>query len=317
MKRLQRCIMALSLLSTGAVSWGAFQDVNSGARPVGMGGAFTAISDDTNAPLYNPAGMVQVQWNEVSAMFSRLYSGVDLYAGQDTVDLNQSYLAYVSRPIPHVGTIGLSWNNFTTTHLYREDSVALSFARNLGDFIPGLNNDLAAGLNLKYLRRGISLDDRTVNDPVFMNGGDSASGMAVDLGLLYKPEDGPLTGWRFGLSGQNLNQPDLGFAETDKVPFMLRAGVAYQARQMPWFVPALDVTRRDGVTNVQGGFESWLFQDSLGLRAGGNRQEAATGISYYYAATQKFGFRLDYGITIPFYVKDTSGSHRLAVTLYF
>jgi len=311
---LRRNIAVLLLCATQG--WTAFQDVNSGARPSGMGGAFTAISDDTNAPLYNPAGLVQVQWNEVSAMFSRLFAGEDLYAGQDTVDLNQSYLAYASKPIPKWGSIGLSWNNFTTTHLYREDTLTLSLARNVGDLIPALGNDLAAGLNLKYLRRGISLDARTTNDPVF-RGGTSASGVAMDVGFLYKPEEGPLTGWRLGFSGQNLNQPDLGFGETDKVPYTLRFGAAYQARQMPWFVPALDVVHRDGITNLLGGFESWLFQDTLGLRAGGNRQEATTGISYYYAVNAKLGFRLDYGISIPFYVKDTTGSHRLAMTAYF
>jgi hypothetical protein len=297
-------------------AWCAFQDVNWGARPVGMGGAFTAIADDTNAPLYNPAGMVQVQWNELSAMYSRLFSGETLYAGQDTVRLDQSHLAYVSRPIPKIGTLGVSWSNFTTTHLYKEDTVTLSYARNVGDFVTSLENDLAAGLNLKYLRRSVSLDTYTTADPVFSNG-NSASGFTVDFGLLYKPEEGPLSGWRLGVSGQNLTQPDVGFRDKDEVPALWRFGTAYQSKQLPWLVPALDFTLRDSVVNVQGGIESWLFQDTLGLRAGGNRQEAAAGISYYYAATQKLGFRLDYGITIPFYVEDTSGSHRLALTLYF
>src|ERR1700704_5064086 len=81
----------------------AFQDDGWGARPVGMGGAFTAIADDSNAPLYNPAGLVQVQWNEMSAMYSRLFSGLPLYSGNastggDTVHLDQSFLSYVSKP---------------------------------------------------------------------------------------------------------------------------------------------------------------------------------------------------------------------------
>src|SRR5215467_15040209 len=76
----------------------AFEDTGWGARPVGMGGAFTAIADDSNAPLYNPAGLVQVQWNEVSAMYSRLFSGLTLYSGDDTVHLDQSYVSFVSKP---------------------------------------------------------------------------------------------------------------------------------------------------------------------------------------------------------------------------
>src|SRR4051812_94611 len=91
----------------------AFQDTGWGARPIGMGGAFTAIADDSNASLYNPAGLVQVEWNEISAMYSRLFSGLTLYSGSaatggDTVHLDQSYVAYVSRP-SRVGSFGLSW----------------------------------------------------------------------------------------------------------------------------------------------------------------------------------------------------------------
>src|SRR6185369_5748341 len=95
-------LLPLLLFFTPSPSPAAFQDTGWGARPIGMGGAFTAISDDSNAPLYNPAGLVQVQWNEVSAMYSRLFSGLTLYSGSaatggDTVDLDQSYVAYTSR----------------------------------------------------------------------------------------------------------------------------------------------------------------------------------------------------------------------------
>jgi len=308
-------MLALCALLVGPAQ-AAFQDVNWGARPSGMGGAFTAIADDANAPLYNPAGLVQVQWNEISAMYSNLFSGLNLYAGQDTIHLDQSYLAYVSKPLPHIGSLGFSWTSFNATHLYREDTLTVTYARNVGDFIPSLGNSLALGVNGKFLHRGITLDSYTANDPVFQSG-DTASGAAVDLGLLYKPEEGALEGWRLGLAGQNLNKPNVGFSAVDQVPQTLRVGAAYQSKDRPWIVPSLDVVRRDGETDLQGGIESWLFQDTLGLRAGGNQQEAAVGLSYYYAAGKKFGFRLDYGLTIPYYVADTSGSHRLALTVYF
>jgi hypothetical protein len=101
------------------------------------------------------------------------------------------------------------------------------------------------------------------------------------------------------------------------VPVEWRLGTAYQSKQMPWLVPALDVTQRDGVTGILGGAESWLFNDALGLRAGANRGEAAAGISYYQTIGKKTGFRLDYSFTVPYYVQDTAGSHRLQVTVYF
>src|SRR5258708_17247501 len=144
-----------------------------GARPVGRGGASTAVADDSNAPLYTPAGIVQVQWNELSATYSNLYSGLTLYSGNDTVQLNQGYFAFTAKPIPHVGSLELSWANFNVTHLYREDTVTLTYARNVGDFFPVLDNALALGMNVKYLRRGVTLDAATATDPVF-SGGDTA-----------------------------------------------------------------------------------------------------------------------------------------------
>ena len=199
---------------------------------------------------------MQVQWNEVSAMYANLFSGLTLYSGNsttgsDVVHLDQSYLSYVSKP-SRFGSFGISWANFNTTHLYREDTVALTYAKYLGDFFPALDNAWALGVNAKYLRRSISLDASTAGDPVFQ-GGTSASAMTADVGLLWKPEDGALQGWRVGLSGQNLTNPNVGFQAVDRVPAEGRLGLAYQSKQMPWLVPALDLTTRGGVTGVSSG----------------------------------------------------------------
>ncbi len=308
------------LITLTTPSFAAFQDGGWGARPVGMGGAYTAISDDSNAPLYNPAGLVQIQWNEVSAMYARLFSGLTLYSGtsttgNDEAHLDQSYLSYASRATKY-GAWSTSWANFNTTSLYREDTFMLSYANYLGGLIPVLDNQVSLGVNLKYLRRAFSLDAASAGDPVF-SGGDSASAFAVDTGLLWKPDSGPCDGCRVGLSVKNLNQPDVGFRDTDRIPLEWRLGGAYQSRRLPWLVPALDISRRNGETGVYGGAESWLFNDALGLRAGGNKEEAAMGVSYYQALGKKAGFRLDYGITVPFYVSDTAGSHRFQLTVYF
>jgi hypothetical protein len=320
-RRLRRAAILAVFLSIQSSLHAAFLDGGWGARPVGMGGAFTAIADDTNAPLFNPAGLAQVQWNEVSAMYARLFSGLTLYSGNeqtggDEVHLDQSYLAFASKAVPRIGSFGLSWANFNTTHLYREDTLALSYAMNAGDLVPVFDNALLLGFNVKYLRRSLALDATTASDPVFASGS-SASAFTVDAGALIKPEDGPLAGWRLGLAGKNLTQPDVGFRDKDSVPLEWRLGLAYQSRQRPWLVPALDVTRRNSVTGIHGGVESWLFHDALGLRAGGNRDEAAAGLSYYQAMTKKFGFRLDYGFTVPFHIEGTNGSHRVQATVYF
>lgn len=305
--KLTRLIILLSLVAPH-LAQAAFLDGGWGARPIGMGGAFTAVADDTNAPLFNPAGLTQVQGHEFTAMYARLFSGLTLYSGDDTSKLGQSYIAYGMKPT-RFGSFGVSWANFTTTHLYREDTVILTWAKPLSE-------QFSFGINGKYLRRSLSLDARTANDPVFA-GGSSAAGMAVDAGILYKPQNNVLEGLRVGLAGKNLNQPDVGFKETDRVPTEWRLGLAYQQNQMPWFVPVFDLSHRNRQMGYYGGAESWLFGNTLGLRAGANRDEASAGISYYQSVKKNFGFRLDYGFTVPFFVEDTNGSHRFQVTLYF
>ena len=51
-------------------SWNIFAKelpyIYKGARPLGMGGAFTALSDDANALFYNPAGLANIKENRVS-----------------------------------------------------------------------------------------------------------------------------------------------------------------------------------------------------------------------------------------------------------
>src|SRR5665213_2523524 len=131
----RKVFAALLLLFLTAITLpvqAAFEDDGWGARPVGMGGAFTAIADDTSAPLYNPAGLSQLQWNQVSAMYARLFTGLTLFSGGDStggdqVHLDESYLSYVSKPTKF-GSFGISWANFNTTHLYSENTVILTYS---------------------------------------------------------------------------------------------------------------------------------------------------------------------------------------------
>ena len=67
-----------------------------GARPLGMGGAFTSVADNADAPYWNPAGLGMLDRNEITAMQTRLSTDADHY-----------YVSYI-RPA-FGGTLGLSW----------------------------------------------------------------------------------------------------------------------------------------------------------------------------------------------------------------
>ncbi len=55
---------------------------NLGARGYAMGGAFTALADDTTASFWNPAGLVDIHRQEVSGYFETLFAGATfMFAG--------------------------------------------------------------------------------------------------------------------------------------------------------------------------------------------------------------------------------------------
>lgn len=71
------CLAALAFIAFSATTYGftifeqvglasAPQPVGSGARALGMGGAFTAVADDATAASWNPAGLIQVERPEIS-----------------------------------------------------------------------------------------------------------------------------------------------------------------------------------------------------------------------------------------------------------
>lgn len=63
-----RVVLAATLLAGMALPASAeqFSTFYQGARPLGMGGAFTAVADDHNALFYNPAGLTQnTKWNSL------------------------------------------------------------------------------------------------------------------------------------------------------------------------------------------------------------------------------------------------------------
>ncbi|MBN2407725.1 MAG: hypothetical protein JXJ19_08510 [Elusimicrobia bacterium] len=71
--RLAVLILAFAAARVSAgVDPAAFLDIGAGARAMGMGGAFTAVSDDATASYWNPAGLAGLSGFQGSFMFQRL-----------------------------------------------------------------------------------------------------------------------------------------------------------------------------------------------------------------------------------------------------
>ncbi len=323
----QRCLknwLGLVLLGTSlsviftTPSTAAFQDHLWGARPAGLGGAFTALADDANAPAYNPAGISFLQKQEITFMYAQLYSGLDLRVGQtETSKLGLNYFSYVPQIRERAyGSFALSWSNFTASNLLREDTFSLTYANRVTFDSIDQKPIFAYGTNLKLLKRTYSTDNRTANDVVFQSGRD-ADAIGLDLGVMYRPNFDLLPGLKFGANAQNFNEPNVGLHTTDRVPAKYTLGLAYQDLKFRLLNPAIDFSRRDGRTLVSFAWEGWMARDAFAFRLGGNKDQIGGGLGYQFHLFGGTSLRLDYSLLVPVQVDGSNGSHRFSITADF
>jgi tetratricopeptide (TPR) repeat protein len=303
-------LLGIILVSVRVICLADFEDLGMGARPIGMGNAYTALADDVNAIYYNPAGLAQLDESQFTSGYGKLYWGLD-----DGSNLGSGFVGY-AHPLYHWGTLGAGWLNFGLQGLYQENSFIFSYGNNL-------KKKLLAGFNLKLLYKKYEKNPYTENaiddfgqttgerDPVFSKGY-SKTGFSTDLGLLYKFN----REYSVGLSLTDINQPCMDLKDnSSKIPIAIKSGFLYNSDFLTF---ALDTTFRNGDVNVYSGVEKWFSKRTFGVRAGlgvGSRSfsNLALGASY-----TKYLFQLDYAFLYPLSgIRDTYGSHRISLTLRF
>jgi hypothetical protein len=143
--------------------------LNVGPRAIGMGGAYTALSDDITAMYWNPGGTANIRRNEA------FFNHTSLYA-----DVGYDYAAIASR-LSGIGTIGvfvsvLSMDDMPVRTEQMPEGTGEMFTA--GALVAGINfsrfltDNFAIGFNVKY-----------INEHIWhMN----AAGFALDVGTMYK-----------------------------------------------------------------------------------------------------------------------------------
>jgi len=155
-----------------------------GIRPLGMGGAFTAVADDENAIFYNPAGLNQIDG----------FGGTEIL--NPYLEISRDTLSFFNdlKDVSDAGT----------------DSEQLNLAINLLDDFFGKNLHLRSGLfpNLIFHNFGVGIlaqgvFDGTVNNPLLFKTLDVLGGYDIALVVSgaygFEVLDGPL---RVGLTGK-------------------------------------------------------------------------------------------------------------------
>lgn len=191
--------------------------LGAGARPLGMGNAFVAISDDATAIYWNPAGLSRLSSAEAHAQHAEQFGG--------TVNHDVFTLAGPSRAGGiGIGLLRLGVDGIKLTaaeHPSRPtapnnrpmvlDEVGTSdYSLHLA-YGKALRPDLSVGVNIKLIWRRLHAG--------------SGYGYGTDLGLLYRPRQGV----SLGLAVRNLTRTRIvfGSGETDRIPPSLLFGLAY------------------------------------------------------------------------------------------
>jgi hypothetical protein len=192
---------AFGLLGPSATGF-TFMKIGIGARPIGMGGAYTAVADDANALFWNPAGLAlnPSYCGSVTAM--KLLQSVSYASGG------------LAAPIGRRLAVGLAGGFLNASDTRRDE-----LGQEIGTF--GLS-DLAVGPGVAWqplTGLGFGVGARYVYSRI-----DSfqASSFSVDGGAIYKP----VKYITVGASLLHLGPPRRFISEWEYPPVNLRAGVA-------------------------------------------------------------------------------------------
>lgn len=273
--------LALLVLATGpACAKGgaaAYTRLLVGARPMGMGGAFTALADDVTATFFNPAGISALGQREVTAMHAAL-----------SYDRNFNFIAGAFPNHKGESAWGLSYTRFSIDGIPETrlaDAVNPVVNPDGTVTIFSLFDDVEDNFAVQYgwkindqLRLGAAA--RLHHRDLF---GREANGFGTDFGALYQATRDV----RLGLSIRHIFEQirENTTQHRDDVPFLVTAGLAVRGWKDTMWVLDIFAEEADGF-GVRGGVEKW-WNDHYALRAGYNDGEFSAGGSARY---QKFQF---------------------------
>ncbi len=229
-----------------------FLRIGVGARAVGMGEAYCAVSGDALSIHWNPAGLSQTTSGQVTFAHLEWFEGIRYEFLGYAQPIGEKASIGAAYYLLHTGdirrTLEDAWGQYAGedgTFAARDQALAISYSRRLSEA-------MSVGTNFKLIRQE--------------NANETASGFAFDLAGTYKT---PLEGLTIGLNLQNMGQ-QIGFVgEKDPLPFNVKVGGAYRLSRAPLIV-AVDVNSpSDGDLTYNAGLEYWV-RNLIALRTGYN-----------------------------------------------
>ena len=199
-----------------------FLTMQQGARPVGMGGAFTAVADDANALWWNPAGVARSKQGELTVSHTAFIE-----------DTKTEYFA-VSHPVPALrGALGMSATYLTVPGVDGLDANGNSTGK-LTSNAYAVSLAYAAALVPDSLWLGAAA--KVIGEKLATETG---QGAALDLGAQFKQDQ-----WLAGVVLQNSGPAFRIGNDSSPLPLTLRGGVGYEFGRR--VIAAVDVEKARG-----------------------------------------------------------------------
>jgi len=300
LKDMKKLILVLFLVivgtrisgSTGDYGTDSIFSAGTGSRPLAMGGAFSALADDSSACFYNPAGLENGERQQISFLYYPLPA--------DTLYNSITY----SYPILDFGAIGIALYRIGTGDIqsydasdfdlgtidYEQYKATIAYARRAGEqFVIGI------GVNI------ISFRLLNVN----------AYGFGADFGLIYEP-------FYFvsaGLVVKNLINPVLTLQTTEeRLPREYVAGFAVKIPVKPVKVnltsdfvfpeeadfkikAGIELTGFD-ILSVRAGYDGDAFCFGGGIKFMGISADYAYLLNEYLGGLSRFSVAYNFGLTL-------------------
>lgn len=221
------------IIFTISLVYPAFEFLYPGGRSTGMGGAYTAVSNDIEAMGYNPAGLINIR------RYNLFGSQKELFGGPDGLKHSVFNFGYGTKKL---GGVGFSYDELGYS-LHKEKTFQLSYGKKLNRF-------LGVGINLKYYKISIS-----------QFGSDNSYG--IDLGYLSKIYKNVY----LGLNLKNINNPKVGTSIRKGLNKSVTGGLSYINN---FLALSMDVMKEpDYDVQIRYGGELVLF-NFIALRLGAN-----------------------------------------------
>lgn len=265
------------------------------ARTLGMAGAFSGVADDAGASYFNPAGLVQLNTQELTFMHSIMFSGTGTCSDFLTYGRPTSAKSAFATTIMHLYTGGVEKmiNGVGAGYTYCDRQVGI-----LLTYSTHIVGPVWIGINGKFFNHQIAEFNKI--------------GYGADVGFFAFPEET----FSFGLNVQNAWKPSIKMVdEAFQFPVTLRTGLSVKA--FKGLILAGELVWPEYRSATFGvGLEYRPIQ-MFHLRTGINSGLVAAGFGLWHDV-KRFEVRLDYAWLLPYQTGGMYGfGHNFSLNLAY